>query len=471
MTHRPKTTCFRPSFPRRRLNGLAWWTALALILLSLGAAAVGGAALMAASRVESKVLPEVRILVGQSAPRQKSPHLARNEPERGCYLGAFIEFDPRLKQTYRDQNGSVRKIPSEFEALVGKPHAMYFFYLGYGMPLPMDWMRRLADAGKMVHVALEPNGGLDQVRDDAYLHNLADDLRAAEAKVFVRFASEMNGPWTNYDGDPRLYREKFRLVSKVLRQRAPNVAMVWCPYFQPVRPIDSYYPGDAWVDWVGVNMYNVTYFNQDPKMPARHIRPSSMLDAIYSRYAARKPIMIGEYATTRYSALENRPVTEYAVRNIQELYRDLRTRYPRVKAINYFNSNNLLVPHRKNNDYSVTGDPKVLDAYRAAIASNHFLAKDDGARPVPVGEAALAQDGMAVRGKVVVSAWAQAPTVARTVVFDLDGKALHRGVGSDEWCFELDPERVGRGAKRLTARAYDRTGTLVASRSIAIDIE
>ena len=36
----------------------------------------------------------------------------------------------------------------------------------------------------------------------------------------------------------------------------------------PQSNIASFYPGDDAVDWVGVNIYSVTYFNQDKKQPA-----------------------------------------------------------------------------------------------------------------------------------------------------------------------------------------------------------
>src|SRR5690606_17176725 len=108
-----------------------------------------------------------------------------------------------------------------------------------------------------------------------------------KAPIFLRYASEMNGDWVKYHGDPELYREKFRLVSKVMKERAPNVAMVWCPFSTPVGSIPDYYPGDEWVDWVGVNIYSVTYLNQNLDLPAAHIAPTTHLRYIYENYAER----------------------------------------------------------------------------------------------------------------------------------------------------------------------------------------
>lgn len=432
---------------------------------------------------------EIKLYVGKTPiakgiddPPTAAPGRAKFEPKTGCYLGAYIELDPLLKQIYVDQNDVKRKLPEEFEGLVGKEHAMYFFYLGYGRPLPMDWVRALAKRGKMVHIALEPNDGLEAVKDDTYLHKLAEDMAASGAMIFLRFASEMNGPWVNYHGNPALYREKWRLVTRVMRERAENVAMVWCPYTTPRDPIPSYYPGDEWVDWVGVNMYNVTYFNQDPNQPARHVGPTDMLDYVYRRYADRKPIMICEYATTHFSALENKPVTTFAIENIKTLFAALRTRYPRVKAINYFNSNNLLLSHRQNNNYTVTNDPKVLAAYSAAIAHPYFL-------PGPLGAAGLqpvqvpstdelaaklglrpVNDGDTVAGRVMLSAWVTSTGPKPIVRILVDGKVVSVANRGDFWETELSASALGAGDRRIRVEAFDSRGRMVAARSVILTV-
>ncbi len=320
------------------------------------------------------------------------PPLAKHEPATGCLLGAYIDLDPSLKQRYRDSTGRNRNLPDEWESIIGRRHSMYFFYLGYGRPAPVDWIRKLAEEDRFVHIALEPNDGLDQVRDDAYLRGLARDLFRSGARIFVRFGSEVNGPWVKYHGNPIQFKDKFRLITNVFREEAPNVAMIYCPYTTPIRPILDYYPGDEWVDWVGVNMYNVTYFDQDPRKPARHILPTDKLDYVYKTFATRKPIFIAEYATTHFSALENKPDPAFAIRNIRQLYSSLQKKYPRVKAITYFNSNNLLVKHRKNNNYTLQDEPSVLQEYLKQTASPHWILKAsqvpfiEGEHFVPAGE-------------------------------------------------------------------------------------
>jgi hypothetical protein len=399
-------------------------------------------------------LSEVSLMV--SSPKPNASSRAMFEPEEGCLIGAYIDKDPALK-SHRVVDGRSHADPLEFDAITGKRHAMYFFYLGYGRSLPKNWVAELKVRGKIVHIALEPNQGLDAVRDDEYLNQLAKDMAASGATIFLRYASEMNGAWVEYGGNPRKFIEKWRIVYNVVKRHAPNVVLVWCPYTTPSDNIDAYYPGDAYVDWVGVNMYNVTYFNQNPRTPARHVRPTDMLDQIYNTYSRRKPIMICEYGVTNFSALENRSVADYAVQSITELYTALRTRYPRVKCINYFNANALTIAHRRNNDYTVTSNPRVLQAYRKAISDPYFLSSlaepDDLTPPAPLGS------GMTLTLQSSLQL-IDLPGAAR-IEFYVDERRVVDGAFDPDLRFQLRQLVTKLGSATLSARAYNGSGQLI----------
>lgn len=404
--------------------------------------------------------PEIVLSVTQANAPLPNPLAAKYEPDSGCILGAYLDLDPSLKQTYLDQTNKVRRETAPFEKIIGRKHGMYFFYLGYGQPLPKDWIKKLDDAGKYVHIALEPNAGLDKVQKDKYLWGLVRDLRQTKAKIFLRFASEMNGPWVNYHGDPPKYREKFRLVADMVHKFAKNVAMVWCPLFTPVKPIPLYYPGDDAVDWVGVNIYNVTYFNQNAKQPGWDVTPQQMLKPIYDEYASRKPIMIAEYGVAHYSALESNLVRNFAIENIQSFYASLRLRFPRVKCINYFNCNNIQLQHRKNNDYRVTNDDAVRAAYSEAIASSYFLdsttARDFSAAPQL--DSQPWSENLKTDARLIVEADARLLPKAKRLDFFIDGKLLHSGIERENWALTIQTERLPVGHHQLLVVAYDAQG-------------
>lgn len=399
---------------------------------------------------------------------------ARYEPPVGCYLGAFIDFDPALKRPYRDINQTDHQDPTAFEASVGKLHASYFFYLGYGKPAPLDWIRSLASRNKFVHVALEPNDGLARVRDDAYLRKLADDFRRSGAKIFLRFASEMNGDWTNYHKNPREYRKKFRLVYSVMHRRAPNVALVWCPYTMPNWNIPDYYPGDDATDWVGVNLYSVTFHNNDRRCPCEYEHTADMLTPVYNLYSRRKPIMICEYAATHYASCEKRPRQDFALRKILTLYTALPRLFPRVKCINYFDGNAIhFAGDHAYNDYSVTDDAIVNGIYRNAVSPDYYLPTIlPDSRPNPWHMPPMIpmplRAGELLRGKVVLSCWARTPSDLLSVRYRLDGRIIYKANRPDRWQHVWDAGSVPPGRHVLTLEAVRRNGSVAASQKVSV---
>lgn len=412
---------------------------------------------------------------------------AKFEPKVGCYLGAFLDLDSTLTETFQDMTGRIRRLPWEFESRTGRVHATYFFYMGYGSRLAKDWIAKLGNEGKIVHIALEPNNGLEFVREDAYLINLAKGMADTRAPIFLRFASEMNGPWVRYSGNPALYREKFRLVARVMREHAPNVAMVWCPYATPVRTIDSYYPGDDYVDWVGVNIYSVTFFDQNRRTPASHVHPATKLDYIYRKYSARKPVMIGEFGATHFSALENRSTTDFARRALKAMYEALPRVYPRVKAISYFNVNNLVLEHRRNNNYALTQNPEVLALYREIVAHPYFLSQKADPQGFAMESWAVPVEGNAsgamlplrpvkvrqhqvLSGTVRLSGWMRDHRGDVTMRFLANGRTFHVGRTKETWEVDLDTRRLQRGPLKLELRA-ERRGEVIARYPITVVVK
>ncbi len=312
------------------------------------------------------------LLAAALLPAACSQQLAKFEPPAGCYIGAYIEKDPVVKGDF-----------AAWERLTGRKHASYFSYLGYGAPFPFRWAQELKARGCAPHIAWEPNGGLDSVKDDRYLRGWAQAAARVGVPIFLRYGAEMNGTWQPYAGDPELFVEKWRLVHHVMAEVAPNVIMVWCPFSRPRATMERYYPGDEYVDWVGVNIYSVHHHDGDPGKPGGE-DPREELRFIYDLYAARKPIAICEYAATHYCQACNSDQTGFAMAKAKYLYDSLPAIFPRVKMINWF-SCNAATEGIAENDYAVTDCPDMLAAYRALVGRPYFL---DDVVGDPVGQAA-----------------------------------------------------------------------------------
>jgi hypothetical protein len=379
---------------------------------------------------------------------------ARLEPPYGALLGAFIDRDDQLQNSYQDENWQTHRDEGEFERVTGKKHGSLFCYLEYGKPFPYRWAERLRDAGVAPHIAWEPRS-LARVQEDAYLTRFADQVARLDAPIFLRFAGEMNGEWTPYHGDPALYRQRFRLVYRVIHRRAPKAALIWCVNSVPETGIEAYYPGDDAVDWVGVNLYNVLYFDNVRSRPADHVHPADLLQGIYRRYAARKPIALCEYAASHLAAVDPRPRPEFAATRMAQLYASLPRLFPRVKLVDWYDCDNLrhARPDRQLNDYSLTDEPRILEAYRRSVHQDYFLSSlEDRPRETirPLG----AEE--AVSGIVTFSAWVRGPLDRPRVYILADDQVLYAGDEPGAPVCRWDARRARPGTHTIRLLVLDR---------------
>lgn len=386
--------------------------------------------------------------------------LAKHEPEYGCYIGAFLDRDERLGDGFM-ANDQTHRDPEEFRDITGKKLASVFCYLNYGRPFPRKWVDYLKRQGVAPHIAFEPNQGTEVVRDDDYLRRFAMEAGQAGCPIFLRFASEMNGDWVRYGGNPAAYKKMWGLVCSRMRQFAPNVAMLWCVNHIPELPIPQFYPGDDYVDWVGINFYSVPFYDNDPNRPGLADNPADRLRYVYNTFALRKPIAICEFGASHFSSADNQDRSDWAAQKIAELYTSLPRLYPRVKLVDIFNNDNMKYaqPGRQLNNYSVTDTDVVRTGYARAVSPEYFLSEVGGdARPAPI--VAMGPSLRAPRGILRVSAWARCYSMRATVVYELDGKrvAADHEPGPREVSLRLE----GSGVRKLTAVLLDDRGKVAA---------
>lgn len=320
---------------------------------------------------------DFRVFVTRRVPAPAA--LARYEPPEGAYLGLYLEGEPPLRTPGRP--------PAYHRAadVFGKKHAFFLVYAHWGKPFPLEDALAVQAAGAALQVSLEPPhtaGSLEAVQDGAWLAGWARAAGSLGIPVFLRFAPEMNGDWVPWHQDPDLYIEKWRLVTRVVRQYAPNVAMVWTPYFvgDPATPMERYYPGDEYVDWVGINFYSDYYFNRST--PAADVPPFRHIEEVYRKFAGRKPIMIAEFGIAnrdyRLGPAAGEDVTAWAEANIRTFYASLPQLFPRVKAVVYWSVDQARTPNPTGREilrssYLLSEKTAVLDAYREAIRSPYYL--------------------------------------------------------------------------------------------------
>lgn len=394
---------------------------------------------------------ETVLEVYESAKHLPPKALERLEPASGCYIGAFIDRDPNLgthlfqSQTHGDVD--------DFNRLTGKSHACFFMYRSYGQAFPTQWAEYVKSKGAIVHIAWEPRS-LKQVYNEVYLKEFFDAAARLDHPVILRFASEMNGDWTGYSGDPAAYIKAFRYVYQASR-RAPKVAMLWCPNTVPQDKIKAYYPGDAYVDWVGVNFYSVPYLDNDPSRPGQRIHPTDHLRFVYETFSQAKPIAIGEWAASHESSSKGGSMITFAQTKLAQLYSALPTRYPRVKMVNWYDCNNLVQARseRQLNNFSLTDSKQLLATYRQSIVDPYFIGSD--LKPAVVAYQKATKSivlGPGDQVRIFLKTYDQSPKV----YFKVGSQVLHASQSPLQWY--VRKEELPSPSGRLEVLVYDSKG-------------
>jgi hypothetical protein len=188
----------------------------------------------------------------------------------------------------------------------------------------------------------DPNYSLDAVlagRHDGYIRQYARDVAAWGRPVYLRPFHEMNGDWYPYGAGkngntPEKLVSAWRKVHDIfVEEGATNVKWVWAPNvgepsWGPQYPMASYYPGDDYVDWLGLDGYNGAV--------ARSLPWYSFDDLFSQSYQeitaiSPKPLMIAEVAS------HTEPGDKAAW--ISQMRENVPTKYPRIQALAWFHQN------------------------------------------------------------------------------------------------------------------------------------
>ncbi|REE66958.1 glycosyl hydrolase family 26 [Paenibacillus taihuensis] len=397
-------------------------------------------------------------------------HGAKFEPKNGAYIGAYAELDPAV----HNPANSKPFYTEQFPVMTGKKHAAYLLYFKYGQPLSTlkTHLDRARTAGTAIELGLQPMKGLGEVQDDEYLHQLARDIEASGVKVFLRFANEMNGDWVPWHEEtPKNYIEKFKLVAKVFHQEAPtSVAMVWSPDRQPEYSIESYYPGDEAVDWVGVSLYSIFNPELDPlKQGEDRSSHLEKFDFIYKKYADRKPVFISEGGVAYMYPEKQQDKTSWAVYKINEFYSTLPMLYPKVKAVFWFDSNHDQTElSTRMKYYMLSANEKLLDVYKKSVANPFYLSSIGDESPVAYKPVNTASAVTATTQKISAYMKTWSPTLSK-VTYEIGGKLI-AAVTTAPWTANIDFAPYKGKKIDVVLKAYSGTA-LITTQKVAVSVK
>jgi hypothetical protein len=306
-------------------------------------------------------------------------------PQTGVLVGAAVNL------TYPAWRSDAQ-IEADFEqreATLGRRLAIAHHYRGWTSVFPTGLESGDLAMGRIPLISWAGDKGFPDLGEvmagsyDGMIRDRARGLRDLGEPVFLRFGWEMNGSWSGFGGLadstqwPALYVAAWRHIHDLfVEEGAENVVWVWSPAARsvPARPWNHwshYYPGDAYVDWVGIDGYNWGTLWRSF---------SAIFTPVYRAYAARKPLMIAEVGSVEAGGDK--------AAWIDRMARDLRRDFPSVAGLVWFDSNTI-------DEVTLDTSESALDAYRRLgaasyfdpLVGNHapvtFVAPGPGARRVP----------------------------------------------------------------------------------------
>jgi cellulose synthase/poly-beta-1,6-N-acetylglucosamine synthase-like glycosyltransferase/beta-mannanase len=166
---------------------------------------------------------------------------------------------------------------------------------------------------------------------DSFLDRSCKALKALARPVFLRFAHEADNPfypWSPTGGNtPLEFTDAWKYVHDYFSSRNVfNVIWVWNPW--QATAVDDYFPGAAYVDWIGVTILNYGRKNPDSTWYAMH----ELYDPFHKKALFRSglPVMIAEMGSL---ASEGRQLQWF-----REAFNAVKTGYPEIKGLVFFNT-------------------------------------------------------------------------------------------------------------------------------------
>jgi Glycosyl hydrolase family 26 len=99
-----------------------------------------------------------------------------------------------------------------------------------------------------------------------HFRQLAQQIRSngLASRTIIRLGWEFNSGWASWSAadDPAAFAEYFRQVVTTMRAVAPGIRFDWCPaegagqFYSVPNGLAAAYPGDAYVDYIGMDVYD-----------------------------------------------------------------------------------------------------------------------------------------------------------------------------------------------------------------------
>jgi hypothetical protein len=213
------------------------------------------------------------------------------------------------------------------------------------------------------------SAGLEEIAkggQDAAIKKWAQEAKAWGHPFLFAPWWEMNGGWYPWGRSPSFIPAWRHFHDLVVAEGATNVTWTWVVnsiWSDPESDPAPYYPGDAYVDWTGLDTYN---WGRNPAQPDKWINPEQTITPtlkIIREVAPSKPLAIVETASSEFGGNK----TDW----VRELLTTYLPHHPEIKAFLWFNWNFLKGANRA--DWPIESSAPAQQEFRKAIQSSVFV--------------------------------------------------------------------------------------------------
>lgn len=174
-------------------------------------------------------------------------------PPQLSYLGVY---EPTSPQSYSGVD--------RFSQLIGRPPNIAVYYSGWWEPFQLAFAQAAEARHALPMVQIEPTGinlaAIAAGEYDAYLQAYARAVRSFGQPVLLAFGHEMNADWYSWGyrhTKPVVFVAAWRHITQLFAaEKAGNVRWLWTVNVvggPKVSAISAWWPGAAYVTWVGVD--------------------------------------------------------------------------------------------------------------------------------------------------------------------------------------------------------------------------
>ncbi len=313
------------------------------------------------------------------------------------YFGAFPNFGGP------EDNVSKERI-IQFEKIAKKNITWAYFSNNWneGIKYPKNSIHQINDLGIIPFVRLMPRSNFEEYQKeekyslikiingefDKEIKQWAKDAKKDNIPLLIDFAVEMNGNWFSWSGvnynnktysdkkystGPEIYRDAYRHIINIFRDEdVSHVTWFFHPdiYSNPDEEWNQpkyYYPGDDYIDWIGVSIYGP--LNPEENYWESFSEILSKRYKIIKEISSKKPLALLEFGVTDNHPLGNKAewLNDAFETISQEKYLDF-------KAISYWDE----TWEEKDNLFatiSINSSQESLKTFQKNIANNKFISE------------------------------------------------------------------------------------------------